>query len=908
MAALHEAPRKKLATYGKAARRRIPNVNPEYNAVFFGGGGGESKSQTPEVQLTSEFPVSRHMSPALEPKPTKRIPSQERPIDSVPPPAAKVDIYELSEDEAPAPKAKTVPTKTTTRPKVTSSSSAITVANSIFDVPSSDDEVRIISKTKKPSVKSTEVRVLSSEKSQTSAEPTDLPEQRKRLKLSPKEEQGKKAVVPITTKKALSSSSTIAKLVKTTSSVSNGGASTIKKPNKVTVLESSKATINATKISRALSQPSKGLISTIVTRPKLQTRKTLENPHTPQKPIQQPPQQEKCLTPIQSIPSPQLSDVDMMDVDPQGKYISPRGAKLWKDLLERDDEEVEIISTKIAGRGPSPGKISPPIFGKKLSKPAGISKPAQKTPRNVPRKRLIDLLVEQASSEASEDESDGSDAMDGVNSPPQDSRGYLSRAQSAVPEIIPPMQSGSQSQGSQITGPKFVYGRERTVLAEKDFMQALEAEMPTVDSQVPGGRRTRRGSIPTLPVLASFHDMDLDEGEGTGAAILSVHELRQAGANNRFNDELDDFLDRIGSPGGANASMRRSGLLDLANKLKDKNFARQFRSNAAEEKLFVHLGKETDVVAGFVIVAMLTSIFADGNVSHIVTQLRRQGITRLLIRLLENNSSIQTISKERKSNMSKISQSLLAEYHDHLIQLPVWEESPPQSISPRTIALKCLEKMVRQTREAGITGDIFSKELTGKLFDILKTASDPDTWNLLKAKQAIDFSLALSALESHSITARTADNEAIWISDFLPVIADTLEVALSQKAEDFGDTQLLILRLALNVTNNNAKGADVFARPALLAVMGSVVVAKFKKIARFLREEEFCIVMDHLVLTLGVMINFAEWSTPARLVLQGLEGRSDDPLDRMVQLFLDNREQMAEVCRVRYRNGFTNAN
>jgi hypothetical protein len=203
--------------------------------------------------------------------------------------------------------------------------------------------------------------------------------------------------------------------------------------------------------------------------------------------------------------------------------------------------------------------------------------------------------------------------------------------------------------------------------------------------------------------------------------------------------------------------------------------------------------------------------------------------------------------------------------------------------------------MVRQTREAGNSGDIISKELTTNLFSILKSAWEESSWELPQGKQAIDFYLALSTLESHSIVARTVHDESIWISDYLPVIADALEVALERPADDFGPLQGLILRLTLNVTNNNPKASDVFARNSLMAIMGQVIITKFRKILRFLTEEDFSVAVDHLILVLGVMINFAEWSAPARHSLQSLQGKDNDPLHDMVQLFIDNKTRTSEV-------------
>lgn len=291
------------------------------------------------------------------------------------------------------------------------------------------------------------------------------------------------------------------------------------------------------------------------------------------------------------------------------------------------------------------------------------------------------------------------------------------------------------------------------------------------------------------------------------------------------------------------------------------------------------------------LVSLLISVLSEDHMPHIVAQLRRQGITRLLIRLLECQSSIAAVSKDRKSNMSKVAQSLLAEHQSYVLQLPIWGELEPESLSPRTLALKCLEVMVRQTREAGLPGEIFSKELNTSLFAIMNTASDDRCWNLPKDKLAIDFYLATSALESHSLKARTLHDDGIWIRDYLPILAHTIEIALSRPSETFGKLQLLLLRLTLNVTNNNPEASEVFTKPFLISTMAQAAVVRFKQILRFLTEEDLCVILDHLILILGVMINFAEWSCAARESLQNLRGQGEDPLESMIHIFTENREK-----------------
>ncbi|EHL01692.1 hypothetical protein M7I_2326 [Glarea lozoyensis 74030] len=440
-------------------------------------------------------------------------------------------------------------------------------------------------------------------------------------------------------------------------------------------------------------------------------------------------------------------------------------------------------------------------------------------------------------------------------------------------------------------------------IIDLEMMDVDVDETPKPKKTSPGGMKMWKGLLEVtgdeenLEGLPSFHE-DADEGEGSGAAIRNVHELRQAGANSRFMDEVDDLLDRIGSPGGTQASLRRSGLLDMANQLKDKSFARQFRSNHVEQRLFVHLGQETDILAGYVLVSILMTVMADGSVPPFVVQLRRQGITRLLIRLLDIQIGIIALAKDRKSNTTKIAQKMIADHHNHLLKLPIWEDLQPELLSPRTVALKCLEVMVRQTREAGNANDIFSKELTTNLFTIVKTSSEDSAWQLPNGREAIDFHLALSALESHSIRARTVQDETIWLTNYLPIISDTLLFALSRPLDSFGVLQILALRLTLNVTNNNPRATDLFARQDLMAAMGNVITAKLEQISRFMIEEELSIAVDHLVLVLGAMINFAEWSPAARQRLQSLGGLNQDHLDAMIKTFTENHERMSEASSV----------
>ena len=788
-------PRKRMTTYGKAARKR-----------------------------TSDYGFSSPAPDSEAPEPRESQHSESRSPSNTPPESEK--------------------SENSTRGDGTNiPSSAPPLGANVFDVPSSDDELAALMP--KPIFKRTPVTktIVTGTRRVLPVSAGDS-ERRKKIKLSPTRQ--------------LSQGSTPAKPV--TRPVFNA-------PN------------------QASKQPHKSLggqSSTMAARPKLSTHnRKPERPRTP-------PKQPLTLRPITpTTPSGARSDVDEMDVDAPTAYISPKGLQLRKGMSEPPG------NTDV---GSPLGEV---LQSNMLPTLAGISKNARNSPEKLPRQRLIDSLVEQGirddeSSDdiASSDESDSSLSLP-FSSVPKDPM-TPARNQNLLSEASAPA-APSASQGSQSVGPKFTYSRQRSMLSEKDILQELAFDVPPNPVQTPITGKSRRGAaLSAIAPLKAFPE-DEDDIEGT-PGIRSVHELRQAGANNRFLDEIEDLLDRIGIPATTlPSSMRRSGLLDLASKMKDKDFERKFRANGVEQRLFVHLNQEMDVISGFVMISILINLLADTSMPHVAAQLHRQGIAGLLIRLIENQTDIISLSKERETNMSKISRSSITELQDLVLKLTVWEDLQPLSITPRTAALKCLELMIRQTREAGDAGNIISKELTASLFSVLRSAKDDSSWKLPSGHQAIDFSLALSALESHSITAMSANDESVWVSEYLPIIADTLEIALSRPVEGFGLLQVLILRLTLNVTNNNPQASDVFARESLMAAMGQAIVTKFKMISRFLTEEEFSITKDHLILVLGVMINFAEWSSLSRSCLHGLAGKSNDPLAGMIQLFLDNRARTSEV-------------
>ncbi|PQE11946.1 rheb small monomeric gtpase protein [Rutstroemia sp. NJR-2017a BVV2] len=590
-----------------------------------------------------------------------------------------------------------------------------------------------------------------------------------------------------------------------------------------------------------------------------------------------------------SPPSPSADELSLQMGGSKSRHISPKGAKMWNALLDDTSgtdgtttttaEELSLLVTE-------PRKA---LLTRTISEPVTTSKVL----RTTSRKRLIDTLDKQKPEDIqesdSDDQSEDSDVADAFLD------FDMSRAQSVTPVLAVVAGPAPASQSSQALGPKFTYSRQRSMLAEEDLMEQLAFDMPLDSSQASQRQRNRRGSLPTLKPLSSFREEDKADDGVAGASIRTIHELRQAGANSRFADEVEDLLDRIAARTPKQLSMRRSGLLDLANKMKDKAFVRQFRSHGGEQRLFVDIGEEVDTISGSLLVSLLVPLLAEGSVPLVVGQLQKHGIAKLFDRLLEVHKSILALTKERKTNMSKMAQSALSDYHDYLLQMPMWEELKPLQISPRTLALKCLELTVQKTREAGDDSVILSQELASNLFEILKSPEDDISWDLPHSSETIHYCLALSALESHSVARRIAKDTSIWVRHYLPVVRQVLSIALKRSVESFPKQQMLALRLTINLTNKNTKACDAMADADLMSTMARALVAQFRNMSILWTEEEIDVAVENLILLVGAMINFAAWSTNALEILDSSSDTGPNSVDDLVQLFVDNREKTFEA-------------
>lgn len=236
----------------------------------------------------------------------------------------------------------------------------------------------------------------------------------------------------------------------------------------------------------------------------------------------------------------------------------------------------------------------------------------------------------------------------------------------------------------------------------------------------------------------------------------------------------------------------------------------------------------------------------------------------MLVHMLDIERDIYMIAKDRKTNMSKAAQGLVQDLRGQVEKLPTFAEKKPKIFSPQILALKVLEESVRKLREAGVGDDILSGGGLKKLVEILKP------FTVLKSKGAtgtfdtLPLELAVSTLESYTVGYRTLTASQFSQAE-LNVIANLLPSVVGMETNTMNDILLLVLRFDINLTNNRSSICDIFAESSLISTLVDMVRAKFNDLANIkLGMEERLVHLDLLILSLGLLINFAELSDKAR--------------------------------------------
>ncbi|OBT78544.1 hypothetical protein VF21_01019 [Pseudogymnoascus sp. 05NY08] len=543
--------------------------------------------------------------------------------------------------------------------------------------------------------------------------------------------------------------------------------------------------------------------------------------------------------------------------------LTPKSVKMWNGLLGDDFDSVSRQArenTTVQDRGAN----------RRLPRRRLIDSFAEKkASRSVPTPQRSDIGLQKGISDVAPDTNTTTD----MDKPASVTVGQ--------PAIVAP----------QAPGPRITYSSQRSMLAEEDLLTSMDPSSSQSQDEAAETPRRRRGAIPTLTRLHSLDEDDEEDDKQPGGGIRTFHELRQAGANKRFVDEVEDLSERIGVP-TKQSSMRRSGLLDLIRKTHDKAFLKSLISNGMDQRLFLRLGDETDIISGFVIASILVILLNSTALPIATSHLLSQGFSDFISRLLKVDDTITSLSQQRKTNMSKMTQTQLAQEHKKLLEMQIWGDVQPTRLSPRLVALACLVLVAKQNRESGMARGIVSDEIKEELFSIVNLYTEEGSWQPAGRLQFADLHLTISILELSSLGLSNSPGDIGWGSHHLAVFREITHVALRAAPSELSSTKTLVLSLALNITNNNSLASEIFSTAGFIHDAFNAVLSDFKLLLNMVSGDKQSTSVDGLILTVGIMINLVEWSDRANEPTRALDNGS---LRDAVRIFVIGLEKTPEV-------------
>lgn len=550
---------------------------------------------------------------------------------------------------------------------------------------------------------------------------------------------------------------------------------------------------------------------------------------------------------------------------------------------------------------PKPAHALPPRAVNEQSKSIPIDRPSSTGLIKRPRKRLIDVLVEQEPSDVTTSGEGAADAEAASSQTALSQSSNVSELDNHSSPETPKSKTratlGVRTFVRSSSALRFTYGQGRKVLEEEDSL----LESLALPEQLSSSRRRLDLGGPKKP-MSAMRAFDYDDDDGTtsnspSSKLRGIHELRQAGANSRVADAMQDLVDQIGKP-GTGSSTRRAALLQVAERMRDKTFIRQCLDHGVESIILKDIGKETDTICAYLIFSLLVMIMARGLSAHLGRLISTEEAGPIFARLLGVGEDIRTVAKDRKSNLSKRSQSSIVVIEGLLQELPIWDGHRPAYISPRSLAIKCLQLLIAQDPLFGRDPTIFTDTVMAQLFKVLSDANDnPEYWEYPQTARSVELCGALSVLDAHAVSlAATQGSNSEWAIPYLPTIADAFYTSLQMPAHDGKMLEGLILKLTINVTNNNLAAPGVFSSRGVLPVLTASISGDFHQVLNHIAQDTWAEeILNSLLLRLGILINFAEHSELVRRTVDNCQHEDREPVKELIHLFVENHRRTGEV-------------
>lgn len=445
---------------------------------------------------------------------------------------------------------------------------------------------------------------------------------------------------------------------------------------------------------------------------------------------------------------------------------------------------------------------------------------------------------------------------------------------------------------------KVTYSSHRSHLATASLDDTSSLNVPcSSDSLALDGTFSKKGSRKKAPAEDFVPVEDPRRAEfdvSQYSSMRTIHELRESGENVRQLNDIEALFDDMDGLGLVPTSLRRSKLLELLYRLQEPACCSLLLDQGYDRRLLAMSGsKDNDAITDTLLASAMLYLVAASSRLRATSQTNNSRMAELFTTRLSDDQDLMSIVQSRRSNISKRGQTDLKEYVAMLLHSSIWRSGAPLILSGRMVGLQGLDYLVHKGREAGCETEILSPRVTERLIEVLPSAIQASTFHP-SADQLLETQLTVSILESSTISGANHDDSrwtTVTLAPILAVIRWLNRLSLMENEE----TKRLVLRLHLNLTNNNPRLCHEFAESDVIQSIMHVIESHFQMLSDPEQPVSSSVVLDTLILALGTLINLVEWSSTVRHTMITKGDMGECFLETLVGLFRARRKAVAEV-------------
>ena len=451
-----------------------------------------------------------------------------------------------------------------------------------------------------------------------------------------------------------------------------------------------------------------------------------------------------------------------------------------------------------------------------------------------------------------------------------------------------------------VTGPKVTYAKQRSHLSDMVFDDSSDFAVPSSAHLIEPVASTKASMNPSLSSQRS-QDEPRDEEDAGGGAIRSIHELRLAGENSRFHGNLDSIFEDLEAAGRTGRSRRLRGLMQLSEKFLEPTFCQRFVESGMHQRLANHAFNETDLLSSMLTSCALSILLSSCKPSLKMLQQVFDAVMHssapLLKETRELSKFVRAIAKDRKQNLSGAMCKDVIAFQQPVLASRMWTTEKPTELSPRLIALRSIELVVRGIRELKDFETSLPRPLFVQLVEILEGILQSDSTSLTVPESVLTLESAISVLEFSALSHRLLEGGYNEAAKRLYVLGPLLTEAEGILRERRSRIQQLVLRLIISLTNNNVDLCESLGQSTLIPAISAIVKTNFLELAEYadsgkvLDESK----LESVILALGSLINFAECSHSSRLSMNTKDDAGESTVEWLVVAFTRRAGKMSEV-------------